>query len=324
MSSTSIEAPVLEITNPFVSILMPTYNQAHFIRDAIESVLRQQHTNFELIIVDNASTDNTANVVGEFIDDRIQYIRNQKNIGMVANFRKALEHSSGDYVCFLSSDDWIEPQFLNWATQVLDSHRECVFAFCGVNTFGISNKQYVWPLPEIIPGREFVQESLSRGKNLVHLCSCLARRHNVSEVGIEPLIFFDWTLWLRLALRGSVAYTPRLLANYRIHGNNETRQSLSSIREHYSALRQSVSAFSEKEGPTDNRTAQVKRAYTQLYRTYTALLTGDLSNSWQSLFSEIRKFDVSGIDYHQVIIAVLRAITIRIRAKVSSNLAGHV
>ena len=92
-----------------VSIIMPSYNTAKFISETIESVLVQTYTNWELIIVDDCSTDNTDEVVKSFLsDNRIKYITNEKNSGAAVSRNRALREAKGKWIAFLDSDDlWL-------------------------------------------------------------------------------------------------------------------------------------------------------------------------------------------------------------------------
>jgi len=90
---------------PFFSIILPTYNRASFLNRSIGSVLSQTFDDFELIIIDDASSDNTKEVVAAFEDDRIRYFKNDQNIERSASRNKGIELSAGNYICFLDSDD---------------------------------------------------------------------------------------------------------------------------------------------------------------------------------------------------------------------------
>ena len=93
-----------------VSVIMPSYNTAKFIGDSIKSVLNQTYTNWELIIVDDCSTDDTDKVVSNFKDSRIKYLKNKKNLGAALTRNKALREAEGTWIAFLDSDEkkWIQ------------------------------------------------------------------------------------------------------------------------------------------------------------------------------------------------------------------------
>jgi len=95
-------------TDPLVSVIIPTYNRADLIKRAMDSVFAQTYSNLEIIVVDNASLDNTAEVVSSFSDKRLKFIRHDVNKGPAASRNTGLKNSHGDYITFLDSDDeWI-------------------------------------------------------------------------------------------------------------------------------------------------------------------------------------------------------------------------
>lgn len=95
-----------------VSIIMPSWNTGRFIAESIESVIRQTYQNWELIIVDDCSTDNTDEVVGEFHDERIKYLKNDKNSGAALTRNRAIQEANGEWIAFLDSDDIWAPKKL--------------------------------------------------------------------------------------------------------------------------------------------------------------------------------------------------------------------
>jgi len=97
---------------PFFSIIIPTYNRAGFIAKAIQSLLNQTFSDFELIIIDDASTDETADIVASFTDVRIKYIKNEQNLERCKSRNKGIAISQGLYIGFLDSDDYHLPQHL--------------------------------------------------------------------------------------------------------------------------------------------------------------------------------------------------------------------
>jgi glycosyltransferase involved in cell wall biosynthesis len=107
--------------NEKISVVIPTYNRAHLLRGAIESVFTQKYDNYELLILDNASEDDTSSVVQRYSrdDDRIKYIRNSKNLGMIGNWNEGLRIAAGDYICVLMDDDRLKPNFLSETSRII-------------------------------------------------------------------------------------------------------------------------------------------------------------------------------------------------------------
>ena len=100
------------MSNDLVSIIMPSYNTGGYIKNSIESVLAQTYENWELIIVDDCSTDDTDSIVGQFSDKRIRYLKNEKNSGAAISRNYALREAKGRWIAFLDSDDLWLPEKL--------------------------------------------------------------------------------------------------------------------------------------------------------------------------------------------------------------------
>ncbi len=115
---------------PRVTVAIPVYNGANFLADAANSVLRQTFTDLELIIVDNASTDETADICNALAaqDPRVRYYRNEKNLGAAPNYNRGLELARGTYFKWLAHDDWISDNYIEECVKGLDEHPEFVIA----------------------------------------------------------------------------------------------------------------------------------------------------------------------------------------------------
>ena len=109
--------------NDLVSIIMPSYNTGRFIKESIESVLAQTYSNWELIIVDDCSTDNTDEIVAQFTDERIKYLKNEVNSGAAVSRNRALREAKGKWIAFLDSDDLWLPEKLEKQIRRTGDHR---------------------------------------------------------------------------------------------------------------------------------------------------------------------------------------------------------
>lgn len=117
----------------FFSIVIPTYNRARLLERAITSVLAQDYSDFEVIVADDASTDNTAEVVARFDDSRIRYLRSEQNGGNAAARNLGAKHARGEYIAFLDSDDQYHPDFLSNMQSLILANDRPGFLWCGVN-----------------------------------------------------------------------------------------------------------------------------------------------------------------------------------------------
>jgi glycosyltransferase involved in cell wall biosynthesis len=124
---------------PKVTVAIPTYNRAHYLKEAIESVLNQTYTDYELLVVDNASTDNTEEVVKSFNDKRIKYIKNEKNIGMVNNWNKCIDLAQGKYLIIFHDDDIMKPELLEKEINILNRYDDVVIVATNVTLIDEDN-----------------------------------------------------------------------------------------------------------------------------------------------------------------------------------------
>ncbi len=220
---------------PRVSVIIPTYNSARFITATLDSVLAQSYRDFEIIVVDDGSTDNTRNVIQPYLD-RITYIY-QQNSERSAARNNGMTHASGDYIAFLDSDDLWASEKLKRQVAVLDAHPEVALVYCqaqyideiGKLTFFCGN----WidgPKADDLVIADYFEALL--GGNVISGggSTPIVRHWMLNRVGPfdETLTNGeDWDVWLRLSRLGPFAYLPEPLTSYRVYGLKKllTRQS---------------------------------------------------------------------------------------------------
>src|SRR5579862_4284306 len=113
-----------------VSIVIPAFNRAFILADALQSVVDQEFHNFEILLVDDGSTDNTFDVVQRFHSHQIRYLRHDRNKGCSAAYNTGIQASTGDLIAFLDSDDVWKPEYLARAVHFMDSHPDVEAVFC--------------------------------------------------------------------------------------------------------------------------------------------------------------------------------------------------
>ena len=189
--------------NPLVSIIMPTYNRAFCIERAISSVINQSLTDWELIIVDNNSTDNTDDVIRNFLDDRISIAKVDNN-GIVAKSRNlGVKMSSGTFVAFLDSDDWWVPKKLEIAVHQLKLGSDFVYHdLYKISKLTTSAKKHGRLRSRVLSCPVFV-DLLTNG-NTISNSSVMVRRVFLDEIGglseeKELVGSEDFDGWLRIS-----------------------------------------------------------------------------------------------------------------------------
>lgn len=218
-----------------VSIIMPTYNCGRFIAESIQSVLAQTYTNWELIIVDDCSTDNTAEVVASFKDKRIHYLQNEQNEGAALTRNKALRAAQGRYIAFLDSDDLWLPTKL-----------EHQIAFMEQNNYAFTYHEYTEidenskPLGIYVSGKKHV-----RPFDMYACCwpGCLSVLYDAKVVGSIQIPDIrknnDSAMWLQAIRKADCYLLSENLAKYRRRTGSITPTSIwKKIGWHYILFRQ--------------------------------------------------------------------------------------
>ena len=211
---------------PLVSVIVTSYNYAHYIGEAIASVLSQDFPQLELIVVDNASTDNTDEVVAGFAaDPRLRYIKNETNIGLTPNHNRGLSFARGDYIVFCSADDGLLPGHLRRSYDYLQAHPDIDMVYGGVvfmdaqsRPFGVRNMSGQLPV-DYDGGRNEFAAQLAEGC-YVPWPSMLARRRLFDELGpLELLTAADYEITVRWAAAGKrFGYVRTPSVSIRLHG----------------------------------------------------------------------------------------------------------
>src|SRR5215204_5853959 len=162
---------------PKVSILLPTYNSASFLDDAIQSALNQTFTDFELIIVDNCSTDNSKEVISKYISDsRVRFYVNEKNLGSNGNFNKCFSLATGDYIKCLCSDDRLNLSLLEKFVSVMEEYPSVSLVSSFFEEFGSITKLIKPCFSGLMDGKKMINEVLSTKNFLGNPSQVMFRR----------------------------------------------------------------------------------------------------------------------------------------------------
>jgi hypothetical protein len=217
---------------PLVSFLVPCYRLAHLLGDCVQSILQQDFTDFEVLILDDCSPDNTAEVAASFDDPRVRHIRHPQNLGHLRNYNRGIELARGRYVWLISADDRLgRPYVLSRFVEALEAHPDATFAFCPVRKFsdGGDAELYgsVGPADAVWRGRDFFRYLLNG--NIVSAPAALARRSAYERAGSFPLdlpFAGDWYMWAAFAHQGDVIFMAEPMVKYRLHALNMTKSFL--------------------------------------------------------------------------------------------------
>lgn len=218
--------------SPVVTVVLPTYNRGDIITASIQSVLDQTYTDFELIVVDDASTDDTDEVVGTFDDNRITYLEHDENKGAPAARNTGIEASEGGYVAFQDSDDEWDPHKLERQMEAFHAASESVgVVYTGMRRIR-DDKVASTPYPGVEPTEGDIRPSLCR-QNFIPTQVALVRRECFERVGTfdeNAWPLSDWELWIRISKQFQFEFVDEHLVTGEVRGDSISRDQRALVR----------------------------------------------------------------------------------------------
>ena len=219
-------------SQPKVSICLPTYNSGGFLPQAIDSILNQTFKNFEIVIVDDDSTDNTPKIINRYLqkDKRIKYFQNEQNLGIFRNWNKCLEYATGDYITMFAQDDVMLPRNLETKVKILDENPNLGLVTSSVKIVDAKGNLTQWDWAnyaedKLAPGREWVIDNAGEA-NPICCPFVLMSRRALEKVGgkfnTNYAYASDFEMWLRIGLVADLFFLKETLGYYRWHEGNKT------------------------------------------------------------------------------------------------------
>lgn len=207
-----------------VSVCIPVYNGAAFIAEAVESVLAQTFADFELIVLDNASTDETPLILRQFNDSRLRVIRHESNIGATANFNASLREARGEWVKILCADDLLYPDCLKRQLSGVESSKGVVMFCCARDIIDANGHRWMsrgfLGRSGILSGSEAIRRTVRAGTNLFgEPATVLLHRETALRAGgFDPAWRFatDLDLWVRILQHGKLFADSAALCAFRV------------------------------------------------------------------------------------------------------------
>lgn len=214
---------------PLVSVCIPAYGAERFIALALESVLTQSFADFEVIVVDDASPDRTAEIASAFGDERVQVHRNPQNLGAAANWDAVVARAQGAYIKLLCSDDTLYPTCLAREVEVLERYPDVVLVSAQRDIIDdrgvvIAPRRGIRQLEGRIEGRDAIQRIVRSGANLVgEPSAALARADALRACGPfnpDAAYVLDLDMWFRLLQRGDFFGIAEPLCTFRVSSSS--------------------------------------------------------------------------------------------------------
>lgn len=214
------------MTQPQITVALPVYNGEQYIAIAIKSVLTQTFSDFELLILDNCSTDHTLEIIRTFSDPRIRLIVNPENLGMIGNWNLAVSLATGKYIKILSHDDLLAPSclaeqidgFLKYPSQnigIVTCKKRIINESGAVVMPGFG----LFGLTRIINGRRAIKKSIRAGRNIIGEPSVVlldAKLLRASGDFEQPQFTPDIKMWFKILKQSNLLFVNKNLASYRI------------------------------------------------------------------------------------------------------------
>lgn len=217
--------------NPIVSIIVPCYNQAHFLNESLQSVLDQTYPHWECIIVNDGSPDNIQEIATQWLekDSRFKYLK-KENGGLSSARNAGIAISEGYYILPLDSDDKIHSHYLEKIVQAFFNNPELDLVTSRIQLFGVVNKEL--QLPTYNYNRILIRNCFSH-------CSCFKKTSWEKEGGYDENMksFEDWEFWIRILNEKSQVYKiPEKMFIYRKHGQGSLSNSFKTNPKFYFSL----------------------------------------------------------------------------------------
>lgn len=231
-----------EKTRPLVSVIIPTYGHGKYVPATLESVFAQTFTDFEIIVVNDGSPDDTTLRLQPLAHcGRIRYFE-QPNGGQGAARNRGLAEARGEYIALLDDDDLWPPDKLSWQVEALRRHPEAAVVYGRVECinrhgdragFPADQEGAAWTLPNGPSGD--IYDGIMEQSPIISPGLCLVRRSSLSALGPRPFDpslggCDDWDVWLQLARRQSFLFVDRTALLYRVHADNASRDSAAMCR----------------------------------------------------------------------------------------------
>ncbi len=210
-----------------ISIVTASYNYQDYIKETIQSIIDQTYSDWELIIVDDCSTDNSVNVIKSYTDNRIKLFINKENLGLAQTVKRGIEKATGEWIVFLESDDILTKDYIEKKVKIAHKYQNINLIFNDCEFFGDEKK--IHNFTKALKKTRKVLKNKNYPRNMFYnfylsnkiftFSSVMAKREDLLKINFEPPIdsLLDWWLWVQMAYIGDFYYIPEMLTKWRLH-----------------------------------------------------------------------------------------------------------
>ncbi|RTL61508.1 MAG: glycosyltransferase [Pseudonocardiaceae bacterium] len=269
---------------PKISVIVPNFNHAAFLRQRLDSIISQNYTNLEIIILDDCSTDNSRQIIAAFYaryPNLVKVLQNSRNSGSVfKQWRKGIEASTGDLIWLCESDDFAEPNFVHSLLPYFKD-RSVQIAFgriqfandlgeivAGLDAHRDQAEKGIWNAPLVRPACEWFRNGFAVHNVIQNVGGCIFRNQAISKktwsIAESFSVLGDWYLYLEISRGGRIAYDPKAISYFRQHQTNKSVTSFrtrSYYEEHIKIIRKLHERWSVPYPILSKFLADVRRQY---------------------------------------------------------------
>ncbi len=197
-----------------VTVIMPVYNKAPYLKEAIDSILGQTYTDFELLLIDDCSTDDSLGIMQGYNDPRIRLEQNEQNLGPGGTMNKAIQMAQGEYLVRLDADDWSPNNRIEVQVAYMDVHPEVGVCSGQVQCFGADNNVWNYPLTNDEAQASFLfTVPICQGASIIR--KSVLVDHNINYGDVSQYIGEDRVLWFKLRTVTQFGNVPEIVLHYR-------------------------------------------------------------------------------------------------------------
>ncbi|MGL5939369.1 MAG: glycosyltransferase [Waterburya sp.] len=269
---------------PWLSVIVPTYNGSKYLAAALDSVVVQQDDELECVVIDDGSTDNTLEIIESYQDKlRIKLITQARQGNWVANTNLALSAASGKYACFLHQDDlWLQGRLAIIKKAIALYPQANLYLHDSVFIDQQGKPLGLWRCP-LTDKEKVITASKMREKlliqNFIAIPAPVFKRQTALDLGgLNQELWYtaDWDFWLKLASVGDSCYISKPLAAFRVHGDSQTIRRSSSVKEFRQQMRSVVDTYLQTQSTSE--VAKVAFFSTEVNTTLAAMVHGESPN----------------------------------------------
>ncbi|SDB65019.1 Glycosyl transferase family 2 [Flavobacteriaceae bacterium MAR_2010_188] len=290
----------MAVNKPLVSVLMTAFNREKYLQSAVESLLKSTYYNWELIILDDCSTDSTFSLAQHLAakDERIQVYRNSKNLGQFKNRNKIVDYAQGKYIKYLDSDDLIYPYGLEQLVYYMEQFPNAGYGFCSIK----QDPNRIYPLL-LAPSESYEEHFIKKNRIFDKApLSSIIKKEVILRYGGFPheAVSGDFAMWCLLAQTENVVLMPQGIVWYRTHEGQEMQKTRDSTIVEFEYFKVAEYFLSDVNCPLDNIANEIalkENRKTQKKYIFWKLRQQGLKVAWDLIKMKNDDFHLNGISH---------------------------